>query len=108
MKHLNININIDICSKQELTTEEQQLVDRALAGLVSLVCSIQSFPCRCRLYFWRMASPSSVQTRRMQPSLRGSAVNAPASSLPSRNIPTNPYASLPLLRETEKSRPKSP
>jgi cytidine deaminase len=30
MKHLNININIDICSKQELTTEEQQLVDRAL------------------------------------------------------------------------------
>lgn len=30
MEHLNFNINIDVCSKQELTTEEQQLVDRAL------------------------------------------------------------------------------
>ena len=30
MEHINIQINIDVCSKQELTTEEQQLADRAL------------------------------------------------------------------------------
>lgn len=30
MEHLNFNINIDVCSKSELTTEEQQLADRAL------------------------------------------------------------------------------
>ena len=30
MEHLNFNINIDVCSKSELTTEEQQLTDRAL------------------------------------------------------------------------------
>lgn len=29
MEHLNFNINIDVCSKSELTTEEQQLADRA-------------------------------------------------------------------------------
>lgn len=30
MEYLNININVDVCSKSELTTEEQLLADRAL------------------------------------------------------------------------------